>query len=193
MVTRRLQRLLRRGGLAKKLAQVIDRILERVSNSGLIVSGILILLMAFLSTYGVTRRYVLNNPESYSYELSIIFLVGCCVLSIAAIQWKKLHLRVDFIANHLPENVKLILSDILLPLMGLFYIGIMTWQSWDNALYSLRIGESSQSVWGEPYWPTKMVVTVGAGLLCLVLISQLVRGVTSLIHTVKRHKTETNT
>lgn len=179
--------------MVKKLAQVIDRILERVSNSGLIVSGILILLMAFLSTYGVTRRYVLNNPESYSYELSIIFLVGCCVLSIAAIQWKKLHLRVDFIANHLPENVKLILSDILLPLMGLFYIGIMTWQSWDNALYSLRIGESSQSVWGEPYWPTKMVVTVGAGLLCLVLISQLVRGVTSLIHTVKRHKTETNT
>ncbi len=178
--------------MAKKLAQVIDRILERVSNSGLIFSGVLILLMAFLSTYGVTRRYVLNNPESYSYELSIIFLVGCCVLSIAAIQWKKLHLRVDFIANHLPENVKLILSDILLPLMGLFYIGIMTWQSWDNALYSLRIGESSQSVWGEPYWPTKMVVTVGAGLLCLVLISQLVRGVTSLIHTVKRHKTETN-
>lgn len=178
--------------MAKKLAQVIDRILERVSNSGLIFSGVLILLMAFLSTYGVTRRYVLNNPESYSYELSIIFLVGCCVLSIAAIQWKRLHLRVDFVANSLPKNFQIILSDILLPLMGLFYIGIMTWQSWVNLLYSISVGEKSQTTWAEPYWPTKLMVTIGAGLLCLVLISQLIRGVTSLIHTVKRHKTETN-
>lgn len=192
MATRKLQRLLRRGGLAKKLAQILDRLLERVSDSALYFGGILILIMAFLSSYGVSRRYLLNNPEPYSYELSTIFLVACVLLAIAALQRKGLHLRIDFIANRFPESVKPIVTDIFVPLLALFYIGIMTWQSWENASYSLMVGEQSQSVWAEPYWPTKMMVTIGAGLLCLVLISQLVRGVTSLIHNVKRHKTETN-
>ena len=179
--------------MVKKIAQIIDRVIERVSDSGLLFSGVLILLMVFLSTYGVARRYLLKDPEPYSYEISIIFLVACVVLSIAAIQWKRLHLRVDFIANSLPKNVQIILSGILLPLMGLFYIGIMTWQSWDNLYYSITVWERSQSSWAEPYWPTKLMVTIGAGLLCLVLISQLVRGVTSLIHNLKKDKTDTNT
>ncbi len=179
--------------MVKKLARIIERLIERVTDSALLFSGVLILLMVFLSSYGVGRRYLMKDPEPYSYELSIIFLVACVVLCLSAIQWKRLHLRVDFIANSLPENIQLILSGILVPLMGLFYIGIMTWQSWDNLWYSFTIGEKSQSSWAEPYWPTKLMVTIGAGLLCLVLIFQLVRGITSLVQNLKRPKIETDT
>jgi len=50
----------------------------------------------------------------------------------------------------------------------------------------LQIGETSQSAWEEPLWPTKMTVPVGAGLLCLVLLAQLSRGVASFIRRVRK-------
>ena len=142
--------------------------------------------MAWLSTYGVTRRYALNIPESYSYELSTIFLVACVVLAIAGVQRLGRQLRVDFISTRLSESVQNILLNIIGPILALFYVVILTWQSWDAAWYSMVIGEVSQSVWREPWWPTKMTVPVGAGLLCLVLIAQLCRGVTSLIQRIRK-------
>jgi TRAP-type mannitol/chloroaromatic compound transport system permease small subunit len=167
--------------------QTLDHIVERASYIALLFSGILILIMAWLSTYGVARRYLLKNPEPYSYELSTMFLVACVLLAVAGVQRYGRNLRVDFISNRFPAGVQAALLDIFVPLLALFYVGIMTWQSWDAAWYSLKIGEVSQSAWREPWWPVKMAVPVGAGLLCLVLLAQLVRGVISLTQRIMRH------
>ena len=172
--------------MVKRVIQILDRIIERASNIALLVSGILILVMAWLSTYGVTRRYALNDPEPYSYEISTIFLLACVVLAIAGVQVLGRQLRVDFVANRFPEGVQDILLNVVVPVLALFYVVILTWQSWDTAWYSLQIGETSQSAWEEPLWPTKMTVPVGAGLLCLVLLAQLSRGVASFIRRVRK-------
>ena len=172
--------------MVKRVIQILDRTIERAGNIALLISGILIMIMAWLSTYGVTRRYALNDPEPYSYEISTIFLLACVVLAIAGVQRMGRHLRVDFVANHLPEGIQDILLNIVGPMLALFYVVILTWQGWDTAWYSLQIGETSQSAWEEPLWPTKIAVPIGAGLLCLVLIAQLSRGVASLIQRIKK-------
>lgn len=170
----------------KKLFLTIDRVIEHVSHMALLISGVLILIMSWLSTYGVGRRYLLHNPEPYSYELSTIFLVACVILAVAGIQRYGRMLRVDFVTNRFSKNVQDILSDILVPVLALFYVVLITWQGWNAAWYSLKINEISQSAWREPWWPTKMVVPVGSGLLCLVLLAQLVHGVTSLIRRMRK-------
>jgi TRAP-type C4-dicarboxylate transport system permease small subunit len=167
--------------LFKRLMQTLDHIIERTSYIALFFSGMLILIMSWLSTYGVGRRYLLHNPEPYSYELSTIFLVACVILAVAGVQVLRRQLRVDFVTNRFSQDVQDILSDILVPILALFYVVIITWQGWDAAWYSLKIGEISQSAWREPWWPTKMAVPVGSGLLCLVLLAQLVHGINSLI------------
>lgn len=164
----------------------MDRAIERAGYFALLVSGVLILIMAWLSTYGVARRYALNDPEPYSYEISTIFLVACVVLAIAGVQRLGRNLRVDFVSNRFPEGTQDILLNIVGPVLALFYVVLLTWQSWDNAWYSLQIGETSQSAWEEPLWPTKIAVPVGAGLLCLVLLAQLSRGVALLIQRIKK-------
>ena len=174
--------------MVKKIIQILDRTIERAGYYALLFSGILILLMSWLSTYGVARRYVLNSPEPYSYELSTIFLVACVVLAVAALQRRGRHLRVDFIASRFSGGVQDILINIVTPILALFYVVALAWQSWDCAWYSLKMGEISQSAWREPWWPTKMVVPIGTGLLCLVLIAQLCRGVTSLIQRIREKK-----
>ena len=174
--------------LFKKIMQTLDRTIERAGYIALLISGILILVMAWLSAYGVTRRYALNDPEPYSYQISTIFLVACVVLAIAGVQRLGRNLRVDFVANRLSKNVQDVLINIVCPILALFYVVILTWQSWDTAWYSLQIGETSQSAWEEPLWPTKLAVPIGAGLLSFVLLAQLSRGVTSLIQRIRKKR-----
>jgi TRAP-type C4-dicarboxylate transport system permease small subunit len=167
--------------LFKRSMQALDHIIERTGFITLLCSGMLIMIMSWLSTYGVFRRYFLNNPEVYSYELSTSLLVACVMLAIAGVQRLGRHLKVDFLATRYPQSVQAILLDIVIPILALFYVGIITWQGWDAAWYSMIVHETSQSAWREPWWPTKMVVPVGSGLLCIVLLAQLGRGITSLI------------
>jgi TRAP-type mannitol/chloroaromatic compound transport system permease small subunit len=171
--------------LMRKVLQIIEHIIERISDLGLVSSGILILVMSLLSTYGVGRRYLLHSPEPYSYELSTMLLVACVVIAVAGLQRHRRHLRVDFVAVFLPERVQSILINIVTPVLALFYVGIVTWKGWDSALYSMRIGETSQSSWEEPLFPIKLLVPLGMALLCLVLVAQLSRGIASLIQIIK--------
>jgi TRAP-type mannitol/chloroaromatic compound transport system permease small subunit len=173
--------------MIRKLLNRVNRIIEYVSDLGLVFSGILILAMSLLSTYGVGRRYLLHRPEPYSYELSTMLLVACVVFAVAGLQRYKRHLRVDFIANFLPATVQNALIDIVTPILGLFYVVVITWKSLDNALYSMSIWETSQSSWEEPLFPVKFLVPIGMALLCLVLASQLSRGIASLARYIKDH------
>jgi TRAP-type mannitol/chloroaromatic compound transport system permease small subunit len=172
--------------LLKKVLQTIERIIGRMGDLGLLISGILIMIMALLSTYGVGRRYLLHNPEPYSYEISTMLLVACVVFAVAGLQRHMRHLRVDFISNFFSANVQRILLNIVTPIFALFYVVIITWQSWKNALYSMSIDEMSQSSWQEPLFPIKLFVPIGMALLCLVLVAQLSHGIASLIEMIKK-------
>jgi TRAP-type mannitol/chloroaromatic compound transport system permease small subunit len=112
--------------------------------------------------------------------------LACVVFAVAGLQRQRRHLRVDFIAGHLPPGLEDMLVNIVTPVMALFYVGIICWKSWDNALYSMSIGETSQSSWEEPLFPIKMMVPIGMALLCLVLASQLIYGIKNLIHLITR-------
>ena len=171
--------------MLKKLFLTLDRIIERVGEWALVGSGLLILLMSLLSTYAVSRRYVFHNPDSYSYELSTIFLTACVVMGLSGLQRFGKHLRVDFVANYLSPSVQGFLLNILGPILALIYVSIVTWQSWSNAFYSFQVGETSQSIWQEPLFPTKFVIPVCMFWLGLVLIAQLARGIISLVRGAK--------
>ena len=88
----------------KRFLHKADRVVEKVGDWGLIVSGVLILIIGILTTYGVGKRYIFNDPDPYTYELSIIFLVACILAGLPGIQWNRRNLRVDWIISHLsPE------------------------------------------------------------------------------------------
>ena len=63
--------------MIKKIFSVFECLVEWLSDFGLLVSGILIMIMAVLSTYGVGRRYIFNSPEPYSYDISTMLLLAC--------------------------------------------------------------------------------------------------------------------
>ncbi len=170
----------------KIIALAIDHAIDWISTHAALLAGILILIMGFLSTFGVFMRYVIHDPEAYSYELSTIFLLACVMLAIAYLQRQGRQLRVDFISNRFSKTAQDILLNIVVPLVALTYIVTITWHSWEYAMYAFSIGEKSTSSWREPIGPIRMIVPITSGLLCLVLFSQLFRGIVSLIRAVTK-------
>lgn len=157
----------------RRLFNGIDRLAEIL----LLLSGVLILIMGILSTYAVGRRYILQKPEPYSYEISTILLVASVMLAVSGLQKERRHLVVDFVLNYMPHRLRTFLSNILSPLLGLIFVLVIVWQGLDSAMYSLKVWEKSQSSWGEPLFPTKFTIPFGMGLLFLVLLLQLGRAI----------------
>jgi TRAP-type C4-dicarboxylate transport system permease small subunit len=170
----------RRRYLSKKIKGIAENLVNYTSHIFLTISGILIVLMVLSSTYGVIRRYMFNNPEPYSYEITIIFLIWCFVFGVAELERKEQHIRVDIISSHLPKNIQNILTSIVTPIAGLFISSLFTWKGWVNAWYSLQISEVSSSVWEVPLFPVKIIIPICFGVLSIVLLMRLYHGIVSL-------------
>jgi TRAP-type C4-dicarboxylate transport system permease small subunit len=166
--------------LFKKAFETLDRILDRIVYYAIYVGGVITLVMAFVTTYGVFRRYALNSPEPYSYEIGIFCLISSVSLALPYIQRQGRNLRVDFVSNRFSPRGQGVLLNILAPLIALFYLVLLVWKSLGDASYSLGIGERTYSAWGPPVGPMKLFVPIGVGLLCLVLIFQLIHGLLAL-------------
>ena len=153
-----------------------EEVLDKASKFFALLSGIMILLMAFTASYGVVRRYVFKSPEPYSYELSTIFLLWTFVLALAYLEKLEMHLRVDFFVVLLPKKLRLFMLNVIGPLFGLGFCSVLTWEGWTAAIYSHEIGEKSMSIWAIPLFPVKIVIPVGYGLLCIVLLLKIIKG-----------------
>jgi TRAP-type C4-dicarboxylate transport system permease small subunit len=152
-----------------------DRIIERVSYAFTILSGILIILMTFIASYGVMRRYVFKSPEPYSYELSMMFLLWTFVLALAYLEKMDGHLKMDLFVSLLPKRIKNFILNVIGPMLGLIFCVVLTYEGWIVSMYSLEISEKSMSVWAVPLFPVKIIIPIGYGLLCIVLLLKIIR------------------
>jgi TRAP-type C4-dicarboxylate transport system permease small subunit len=164
----------------EKIKRSLDRWIKRINQVLVVFAGSLIVIMAFLATYGSFRRYILKAPEPVSYELSKIFLLLSFVLAIAAVEMQDRFLRCDLLLERLPDNIRNIISNILSPILGIVFFGIITWISFSDSLRAFQIDQHSQSSWPVPLFPIKLMIPTGYGFLCLILLMRLFRGLLRL-------------
>ena len=155
----------------------MDSWIERINQIFVIFGGSLIVIMAFLSTYGSIRRYAFDSPEPVSYEFSKMFLLLSFVLAITAVERQDRFLRCDLLLDRVPENIRNIISNIISPILGITFFSIITWISFGDTLRALEIGQLSLSSWPVPLFPIKLFIPIGYGFLCLILLIRLVLGV----------------
>jgi TRAP-type C4-dicarboxylate transport system permease small subunit len=166
--------------MEKKLRQVVDPWIERLNRVFVVTAGILIVIMGILSTYGAVRRYAFNSPEPVSYEFGCMFLLISFVLANAAVERQGRLLRCDIFLDRFPSAVRNVISNIVSPIMGITFFGIITWISFGDALRALEIGQMSTSTWPVPLFPVKLFIPIGYGFFCLCLLYRLVLGLLRL-------------
>ncbi|MEK6592609.1 MAG: TRAP transporter small permease subunit [Pseudomonadota bacterium] len=135
-----------------------------------------IVIVTLGTCYEVFVRYVLNNPTSWSFDLSylmygaVFYMAGAYTLSRGG------HVRADMFYRLWKPRTQARVELVLLILF--FFPGVLAlvYSGGGYGYESMRIGEVSvNSPAGVPIWPLKMMIPIGAALLALQGFAELLR------------------
>jgi len=143
----------------------IQRINRRLCHAGMF----LLLPMMFMTAGDVVGRTFWRAPVSGTVELSSYLLSVFILLGLAYTHQVGGHVRVSVLTSRLPERGRLFLNAVTISL-GLLIIGIVAWQ---GCLIGLRTSAVSDML-RIPQWPFRLLVALGAFLLWLELLIELV-------------------
>jgi len=117
-----------------------------------------------------TGRPLIGTLEtvSYYYMVSIVFL------PLAYIELKNEHVNVDLFFLRMPPRVQLLVY-ILGGLIGLAYVGVFTYQTFNDAVKALTEQETIMANFLFYVWPSRWALPLGFGGFFLAILSNLMR------------------
>lgn len=137
------------------------------------VSGWLILVIAFLCCYGVFTRYVLGDPDTWSYEVAAYLLAFVVYFAIGNALQQNIHVRVDLLQELFPgrfARITHIVGDALcLAFLWLFFSKV--WAVFHDSLVRGRVDETTL---GWPVAVVQWVMPFGVALTMLVQLIMLI-------------------
>ena len=130
--------------------------------------------MMVITTADVVMRKAFHSPVRGSYELVSLLFVGVVFLGLAYAQSRNEHIQISVLYDRLPLRLRRPIQGLILVLsLGIF--GIITWYSAITAVWAWQIGDTILGSMQVLTWPSRVLVPLGAGLLSLRLLVQLVR------------------
>jgi len=152
------------------------RNLIRIVNQVVEWSGMVLLwfpwVVTFIIIWEIVLRYVFNLPTIWAHELSLMVFGALSMLGGAYAHKHRAHVNMDLFYAHLSPRGKLILDAITFPFF-LIFCGILLWKGWEFAWRSIRLWEYSHSNWAPLIWPIKLTIPLGALLIILQGLSNL--------------------
>jgi C4-dicarboxylate transporter DctQ subunit len=150
--------------------------LERVT---LGINIIIVFAMMVVVVYGVIMRYIFNLPLRWVAELSEFMMVALTFLALAYVQRRRKHISITFVIERQSEKAKAIIG-LATTLAALVIFVLLTWASWGFAVKAWRSSFVSDAA-AFPLFPPRLFVPLGAGVMCLQLLADLVHGIGSLL------------
>jgi TRAP-type C4-dicarboxylate transport system permease small subunit len=145
-----------------------------ITGSG-VLSGIFILIAAFLVAFEVVMRYIVNPPTTWSFNITQFFIIYAAYLGAAYTLKENHHVRVEFFVDWLsqyrfPSTLLRFLCDLVL----LAFWGFATWSTYKAAYFSYLISEVTQSFIRFPLALPLAAIVLGGFLLCLQVLADVV-------------------
>jgi TRAP-type mannitol/chloroaromatic compound transport system permease small subunit len=91
------------------------------------------------------------------------------------------HVRVDVLYNRMPKRWKAI-ADVFTSIFFFIFVFSLLGTGWIFFKDSYNVGEVSFTEWAIQYWPIKFALPLGAALLILQGISQLIKDIAVVIN-----------
>ena len=135
-----------------------------------LAGGIAIMLLLIVTVFIVIMRYVLRNPQSWAFDISLFLQVGLIFLGGAYTLLGEGHIRIDTVLVCLPERTRLVM-DIVAMIAVLLFSVLLTWSGGKEALENW--GGISNSTAMLPTFPSYAVIPFGAFLMCMVCVSKI--------------------
>ncbi|MBN2687197.1 MAG: TRAP transporter small permease [Deltaproteobacteria bacterium] len=152
----------------------VERFIYTLANRFNWIAAAAVVVIMLLTTADVVLR-LFRHPIPGTYE--IVGFMGTVIISfsLAYTSIQKGHIAVDFIVQKLPRKSQLTISAVN-DLMGSILFGIIAWQSIAYAIDLKQSHEVSLTI-QIPIYPFALGIAIGCGLLCLVLLAELITSI----------------
>lgn len=139
------------------------------------------IIAVFVYYYEVIARYVFNSPTNWAHEGMFLMFGMQYLLAGGFCLRENAHVRVDVIYMHLSKRAQAI-TDIITSLFFFVFVITLLVTGWIFFHDAYEVGEVSFTEWGIQYWPIKFALPLGAVLLLLQGIAQLLKDVLVAFH-----------
>ena len=138
-------------------------------------------ISVFVYYYEVIARYVFNSPTNWVHE-SMFLMYGMQYMMAGAYAYRAdQHVRVDVFYAQFTPRWKAI-ADIVTSLFFFTFVLTMLWTGARFAMDAINNSEVSFTEWGVQYWPVKLTIPIGAGLLALQGLSKLIKDIVFVVN-----------
>lgn len=137
------------------------------------------ILAVFIYYYEVVARYGFNSPTNWAHESMFLMFGMQYVLSGAFALREGSHVRVDVVHQYLPPKGKAIV-DLITSVFFFIFVGAILWTGWTFATDAFAYKQVSFTEWAIQYWPIKFALPVGAALILLQGIAEVIRSASVL-------------
>lgn len=127
-------------------------------------------------TYEVVMRYLFNQPTIWVHESSYLLFGMQYVIAGAYGLLHGSHVRVDVIYTKLSKRARSAV-DVITSVFFFAFVLVMISTGWRFFADSYNMGERSLETWQVQYWPVKATLLLGAVLILLAGISQLIKDI----------------
>lgn len=160
-----------RGGAVGRYIRLMDRLsrLFAYLACALFVAGVLVICqMVFI-------RYVLGMSTSWQTEFTVFSVTGAMLMGSPYVLMTGGHVAITIVPDALggiaQKAMRLVAS-----LFGLGFCAALAYASWVYVLEALHGGWTTGSVWNPPLWPALLPMALGASLLVLQYVAEILRG-----------------
>ncbi len=156
----------------KSIGQHFNAGFDRVVLSSHYLGGIMLAVMMFITAFDVIGRFAFGHPIKGAQELSAVMLVLVVFLGVAYTAKEKEHVRIELLLMYLKPRVRQALDVFsnlisLILVFGIAYQGIVQMGTQKERFVTTTLLKM-------PLWPFALLLALGAMLLCVVVIQDLV-------------------
>jgi TRAP-type mannitol/chloroaromatic compound transport system permease small subunit len=152
-------------------AGLVDRINQRIC----LIATWLVLLSCLVSALNASVRYAFSVSSNAWLELQWYMFAGIVMLGVSYTLKLNEHVRVDVLYARFPPRTAAWV-DLLGAIFFLMPAAVLiAWMSWPQFAESFTSGEMSSNAGGLIRWPVKLLIPVGAALLALQGLSEIVK------------------
>jgi TRAP-type C4-dicarboxylate transport system permease small subunit len=155
--------------VAKQVLSEISKYWHRLVSSLGLAGGVLIVVIAALSTWNIMCRYLLRSPVVWTDEICEYLLLISVFLTLP-VSWREdRHVRVDVLYSRWSRKWRA-RANLAFSFWALLFCASLTWYGFLQAHYALVQGETSITSSAIKTYPVLAFIPIGAFLLCIQIL-----------------------
>jgi len=155
-----------------------ERWLRRVAMGLTVIAGVALLLMMVQTVVDILMKNFLGRPIEGNLEIiSVYHMVAIVFLPLALVELKHEHINVDLLVRLFPSGLRRV-TDTVGYLVSAAFFGMLTYQTWIDAVKAFRIDEILMTSILITIWPAKFSLPIGFSAVMLASLLHALRAAT---------------